>query len=81
MQSIASELGQIIRKYRRTAGFSQVELAERSDLHSTYVSLIERGQYNLTVSVLRRIGIALKVPAWQLLREAEELTAKEADGG
>jgi transcriptional regulator with XRE-family HTH domain len=78
VQSIASELGQVIRKYRRTAGFSQEELAERSDLHSTYVSLIERGQYNVTVSALCRLGESLGVPAWQLLREAEHHTEEEA---
>jgi transcriptional regulator with XRE-family HTH domain len=77
VQSIASELGKIIRKYRATAGFSQEELAEGSDLHWTYISQVERGRRNLSVDALRRIGIALRVPAWQLLREAEQRRDEE----
>jgi transcriptional regulator with XRE-family HTH domain len=71
VQSLASELGQVIRKYRLTAGFSQEELAERSGLHWTYISQVERGKRNLSVEALQRIGIALRIQAWQLLREAE----------
>lgn len=72
MQSIASELGRVIRNHRLTAGLSQEELAEHSDLHWTYVSQVERGRRNVSVDALRRIGIALRVPAWQLLRDAEQ---------
>lgn len=71
MHSIASELGQIIRNYRLAAELSQEELAERSGLHWTYISQIERGRRNVSVDALRRIGIALGVPSWRLLQEAE----------
>lgn len=54
------------------AGFSQEELAARSELHRTYISFLERGMKSPTVDVLTRLGTALSVQASQLLAEAEE---------
>ena len=71
MEGIAAELGQVIRRHRLAAGPSQEQLAEGSGLHWTYVSQVERGKRNVSVDALRRIGAALGVPGWQLLREAE----------
>ena len=72
MESVAPSLGRVIRKHRLAAGLSQEGLAERSGLHWTYVSQVERGRRNVSVGALRRIGAALGVPGWRLLREAEE---------
>ena len=44
---------------RRARGWSQEELAEQSGLHRTYVSGVERGVRNPTLSVLDRIAQAL----------------------
>lgn len=74
MESIAPALGRVIRAHRLAAGLSQEGLAERAGLHWTYVSQVERGRRNLSVDALRRIGAALGVPGWQLLREAEVAT-------
>ncbi len=71
MESIAVRLGQVIRQHRLAARLSQEQLAERSGLHWTYVSQVERGKRNLSVDALGRIGMAMGVPAWQLLREAD----------
>ena len=46
---------------RRARGWSQEELAEQSGLHRTYVSGVERGVRNPTLSVLDRIAQALQV--------------------
>lgn len=53
------------------AGLSQEMLAERSGLHWTYVSQVERGKRNISVEALRRIGSALDISASTLLSEAE----------
>ncbi len=71
VQTIAPQLGRVIRKYRLAAGFSQEELAERSDLHWTYVSQVERGRRNVSVDALRHLARALDATAWRLLQEAE----------
>jgi transcriptional regulator with XRE-family HTH domain len=63
--------GQTIRRYRLVAGLSQEALAERADLHRNHVGFLERGERSPTVDVLARIGEALGIPAWELLREAQ----------
>lgn len=78
METAWTELGQVIREVRVAAGLTQEELAERSGLHWTYVSQIETGKRNLSVSVLRRIGHALDVPASRLLAEAETRSGDHA---
>jgi transcriptional regulator with XRE-family HTH domain len=55
-------LGENIRTLRKRANFSQEKLAERADLHWTFVSDIERGKENISVDALARIAKALKVP-------------------
>ena len=50
----------------------QIGMAGGSGLHWTYVSQVEHGKRNVSVDALRRIGAALEVPGWRLLREAEE---------
>jgi transcriptional regulator with XRE-family HTH domain len=78
MGDIARRLGQTIQHHRLAAKLSQEELAARSGLHRTYVSLVERGRRNITVEALCRIGPALGVPASHLLAEAEEVWSRDA---
>lgn len=75
METIAARLGQVIRNRRTEAGLSQEQLAERSGLHWTYVSQVERGRRNISVDALVRIGEGLGVPGWELLREAGKSVA------
>lgn len=57
-------LGRVIRERRVLLGMSQEKLAEKSGLHRTYVSDVERGIRNLTVGALwnlsRGLGLQLK---------------------
>jgi transcriptional regulator with XRE-family HTH domain len=52
---------------------SQEELAERADLASKMVSLIERFERNPTVNVADSIARAMNVPLWRLIKDAEDL--------
>ena len=54
-------LGGRIRELRRRQGLSQERLAERSGLHWTYISDLERGQQTPTVDVVNRLARALGV--------------------
>ncbi len=56
--AIAPRVGRVIRRYRENVGLSQEELAERSGLHRTYISLVERGRRNITVDALTQIAEA-----------------------
>jgi len=56
-----------VRKFRENKRWSQEKLAEISGLHRTYVSGIERGVRNPTLTVLNQLAIALEVNISDLL--------------
>lgn len=64
---IRRRVGQNVRKFRQTKDWSQEEFADQCGLHRTYVSGVERGVRNPTITVLQKIAKALKVSAGQLL--------------
>ena len=41
-----------VRAYRKKLALSQESLAERADMHWTFISGVERGKYNLSLSSL-----------------------------
>lgn len=54
-------IGERIRDKRREKGLSQEELAERADIHSTYIGQLERGEKSATVDSLEKITAALGI--------------------
>lgn len=75
--SISKLFGSAVRARRMTAGISQEKLAERSGLHSTYISMVERGVRNPTLDAANRIAKALKVGLPLLIEEAQNGAGKE----
>ncbi|WP_413165136.1 helix-turn-helix domain-containing protein [Capilliphycus salinus ALCB114379] len=61
------KLGNNIRKLRIQQGLSQEQLAEKADLHRTYIGAIERGERNVSLDNIVAIAHALGVSASQLL--------------
>lgn len=66
-------LGRAIRKRRDDLGFTQDELADRSDLHKTEIARIEGGKQNPGYATVDRIARALRWPLWRLTQLADEL--------
>lgn len=56
---VRERVGLNLLKLRRERGLSQEELADRANIHQTYLSGVERGKRNPTVTVLQRIAEAL----------------------
>lgn len=56
-----------VQRYRKEAGRTQAELAEKLDLSVAYVSLIERGGRNPPYTTVIAIAKALGVPAAMLV--------------
>ena len=56
---VRERVGLNVQRLRREKGLSQEELADRAAIHQTYLSGVERGRRNPTISVLQRIAEAL----------------------
>ena len=65
---IRKVVGLNVKQLRTALGLSQEELAFEIDVHRTYVSGVERGVRNPTVTVLAKIARGLKVTPEQLLK-------------
>lgn len=70
--NLKERLGLNLRRFREKEGWSQEELADRTGLHRTYISGIERGIRNPTLMIIEKIAIALKVPPADLLKKDNE---------
>lgn len=56
-------VGANIQRLRKEKGWSQEELADRTGLHRTYISSVERGRRNPTITVIEKFMIALECDA------------------
>jgi transcriptional regulator with XRE-family HTH domain len=70
-------LGALIRAQRVTAGLSLRELAERTKVSNAYLSQIERGLHEPSISVLDAIAAALDVSLEALLAQSGLLTPED----
>ena len=67
MEDVRKIVGRNVRRLREEAGLSQEKLALEAELDRTYVSGVERGVRNPTVTVVARIARALKIEPHKLL--------------
>lgn len=58
--------------FRVAKGWSQEELARQCDLDRTYVSAVERKRWNIALSNIEKIAVALGVAPYQLLLPPSE---------
>lgn len=63
-------VGRNLKRLREEAGFSQEDLAYEADLHRTYISGVERGIRNPTVTVLKKIADGLGVEPGEFFKPA-----------
>lgn len=61
MENISQKIGKAIQKRRHDLNLSQEKLAEKSKLHRTYISDVERGKRNITLNSLGKILSALEI--------------------
>lgn len=60
--------GDRVRQLRTDRGWSQEQLAEKAQLHRTYVVEVERGHRNASLDVIEALAVALGVGAAELFR-------------
>jgi len=63
-----AEIGYRIREARLAQNITQAELAERCNLHRTFIGSVERGERNLSILNLRLIAKKLTVSIEELCR-------------
>ncbi len=65
--------GRVLQRLRKTKGLSQEELSLRSGLDRTFISRLEGGQRQPTISTLIKLAQALNVSAASIVAEVEDL--------
>lgn len=66
--SILKRFGSNVRGRRKSIGWSQEDLADKSGLHRTYIGSIEKGGRNVSLINIERIAKALNVKIEDLLK-------------
>jgi CheY-like chemotaxis protein len=64
-------LGNAIKQKRSALGISQEELAARAGLHRTYVSEVERGERNPSITSVEKLAHALEISITSLFERTE----------
>lgn len=65
-------LAENVRAFRKEHGLSQEELANRCELHRTYIGSVEREERNVSLSTLEVLSKALGVSVAELLTPRAE---------
>jgi transcriptional regulator with XRE-family HTH domain len=69
--AVLKQFGQIVAQQRKALNVSQEELAHRAGLDRTYISGLERGVRNPSLTVLCRLAAGLGITAGQMLKELQ----------
>lgn len=81
MTDILKLFGKRVRDIRKTQGLSQEELAERANLHNTYIGGVERGERNLSLKSIEKITCALKTSTNIFFDKKSEFVVSEESEG
>ncbi|MGP9833375.1 helix-turn-helix domain-containing protein [Marinobacter sp. NSM] len=69
---IVKKFGARLQKIRKNRGLSQEQLAEISGLHRTYISSLERGARNPTLTTIFVIACALDMTVSSLIEGVDD---------
>lgn len=61
------QLGKNIKKLRKRLGLTQVQVAEKANIHVNFFARIERGEENPTYETLEKLAKALEVKSSEFL--------------
>jgi transcriptional regulator with XRE-family HTH domain len=65
------EIGTAIKEAREAAGLTQLELAQKAQVHRTYVNQLENGHRNPTIEVFMRICEAMNLLPSKVMQKIE----------
>lgn len=67
MDEVRIQFGKHLRKLRKEKKLTQEQLADKANMHFTYIGQIERGLRNPSLVNLQKLAKALRVSGGQLL--------------
>lgn len=71
-KKILVQFGEKVRELRKEKGLSQEELSYKSDLHRTYIGMIERAEKNITLANIEKIAKGLNVELNELFNSIKK---------
>ena len=78
MSALVERFGVTVRQLRVQNGWSQVQLAERSELDRSYVGEIERGRVIASIVTAEKLALALQIDVAALLSRCQLLDQQRA---
>ena len=66
--NIKQKLGKKIKTIRTEKGWSQEQLALTAELDRSYIPSIEKGERNVSITVIEKIANAFQIEIYQLLK-------------
>jgi transcriptional regulator with XRE-family HTH domain len=66
---ILEKFGEKLKEYRKLKGLSQEQLAEKANMHRTYIGMLERAEKNITLLNIEKIAIALEIKITDLINQ------------
>jgi len=73
----AVAFGKVLRKLRLESGLTQEQLGLEADLRRTYISVLELGQQQPSLTTILKLARALSISGADLLRMVEAELARE----
>ncbi len=78
-EPLVSAFADVLREARQTAGMTQEDLAERADVSVRFISFLETGKRQPSLSALAAVSAGLAVPMSTLIMAVENRIAVGAD--
>ena len=71
---ISNAFGKVLRELRNEAGLTQEQLGLEADLRRTFVSLLELGQQQPTLTTIFKVAKALKCNPSEIIKRVEKMS-------
>lgn len=66
-EELAKQFGAVLSDYRKRAGLTQEQLADKADFHRTYIGFMEQGVYSPNLYTLTKLAKALRISPSDLI--------------
>ncbi|MEO6117849.1 MAG: helix-turn-helix transcriptional regulator [Methylotenera sp.] len=73
----AKAFGIVLRELRKEAKLTQEQLGFEADLRRTYISILELGEQQPSLSTILKLATALKCPVADLMAQVEVMSLSE----